>query len=39
MFKRAIWDKLPKCFFENFEITQVNEGNFKIFKNYEGDLS
>ena len=29
MFGRAIWDKLPKCIFENLEI----------FKNLKGDLS
>ena len=40
MFGRAIWDKLPECIFENFEITRVqNEGNFKIFKNHARDLS
>ena len=41
MFGIAIWDKIPKCIFENFEIAWVNvkEGNFKIFKNQEGDLS
>ena len=32
MFRRTIWDKLPKCNFETFE-------NFKIFKNHQGDLS
>ena len=24
MFGRAIWDKLPECIFENFEIARVN---------------
>ena len=23
MFGRAIWDKLPECIFENFEIARV----------------
>ena len=23
MFERTIWDKLPECIFENFEITRV----------------
>ena len=23
MFERAIWDKLPECIFENFEIAQT----------------
>ena len=23
MFQKAIWDKLPKCIFENFEIARV----------------
>ena len=26
MFGRAIWDKLPKCIFENFEIARVKRG-------------
>ena len=39
MFGRAIWDKLPEYIFENFEIARLNEGNFKLFKNHEGDLS
>ena len=39
MFGREIWDKLLECIFENFEIARLNEGNFKIFKNHEGDLS
>ena len=39
MFARAIWDKLPEYIFENFEIARLNEGNFKLFKNHEGDLS
>ena len=30
MFQRAIWDKLPECIFENFEIAQVI---FKFLKN------
>ena len=25
MFDRAIWDKLPECIFENFEITRVKQ--------------
>ena len=28
MLEKAIWDKLPECIFESFEIA----------KNYEGDL-
>ena len=24
MFQRAIWDKLPECIFENFEIAQLS---------------
>ena len=38
MFGRAIWNKLPKCIFENFEIARVQRGQFQNFKNYEGDL-
>ena len=29
MFGRAISDKLPKCIFENFEVSQVKLGQFK----------
>ena len=39
MFGKAIWDKLPECIFENFENARVEEGNFKIVKKHEGDLS
>ena len=39
MFGRAISDKLPEGIFENFEITRVKQGQFQIFKNYDGDLS
>ena len=39
MFGRAIWDKFPKCVFENSEIAWVEQGQFQNFKNHEGDLS
>ena len=39
MSERTIWDILPECIFKNFEIARMKEGNFKIFKNYESDLS
>ena len=39
MFGRAIWDKLPKCIFENFEIAWVKPGQFQNFQNHEGDTS
>ena len=39
MFVRAIWDKLPECIFENLKLPERNEGNFKVFKNHEGNLS
>ena len=29
MFGRAIWDKLPKCILENFEIVRVKRGQFQ----------
>ena len=29
MFERAIWDKLPECIFENFEITPVKQVQFQ----------
>ena len=28
MFASAIWDKLPKCIFENFEIARVKRRQF-----------
>ena len=28
---RSIWDKLPECIFENFEIAQVKRRQFQIF--------
>ena len=31
MFERAIWDKLPECIFENFEIARVKRGQFQNF--------
>ena len=39
MFRKVVWYKLPKWIFENFEIARVKRGQFKIFKNHEGDLS
>ena len=35
MFGRAIWDKMPECIFENFEIARVKRGQFRN----DGDLS
>ena len=32
MFRRAIWEKLLECMFENFEIAQVKQGQFKNFQ-------
>ena len=32
MFGRAIWDKLPKCIVENFEIAWVKQGQLQNFK-------
>ena len=29
MFGWTIWDKLPKCIFENFEIAQVKRGQLQ----------
>ena len=31
MFERAIWDKLPKCIVENFEIAWGKQGQFQDF--------
>ena len=36
MFGREIWDKLPKCIFENLLITQVNGGQFQNFQKSRG---
>ena len=38
MFGRAIWDKLPKCIFENFEIAWVKWGQFQNFQKSWGWL-
>ena len=32
MFGRAIWNKLPECILENFEIARVKRGQFQIFQ-------
>ena len=29
MFGRSIWDELPECIFENFEIAQVKREQFQ----------
>ena len=39
MLGRAIWDKLPECIFEKFEIARVKWGQFQNFRSHEGDLS
>ena len=36
MFRRAIWDKLPECFFENFEIAREKRGQFQNFQKSGG---
>ena len=36
MFERAIWDKLPDCIFENFEIARVKRGQFQTFPKSRG---
>ena len=36
MLGRAIWDKLPECIFENFEIAQVKREQFQIFQKRQG---
>ena len=36
MFGRAIWDKLPKSIIENFEISQVERGQFQKFRKLRG---
>ena len=32
MFETAIWNKLPECIFENFEIARVKRGQFQNFQ-------
>ena len=32
----VMWDKLPKCIFENFEIFQVKQGQFQNFQKSRG---
>ena len=39
MLPRVIWNKLPECIFENFEIAQVKQEQFQNFKNHADDLS
>ena len=36
MFMSAIWDKLTKCIFENFEIARVKRGKFQKFRKSRG---
>ena len=36
MFGRAVWDKFPKCIFENFEIARVKRGQFQKFRKSQG---
>ena len=38
MVGRTIWDKLLGCIFKDFDMLDLNEGNFKIFKIHVGDL-
>ena len=35
MFGKSIWDKLPECIFEKFEIGRVKRGQLRIFKNHD----
>ena len=34
---RAIWNKLSGFIFENLEVARLKRGNFKIFKNHDGN--
>ena len=38
MFSRVVWDKLPECIFENFEIARVKRGQFQNFQKSRGWL-
>ena len=37
-FRRAIWDKLTECIFENFEITRVKQGQIQSFQKSRGSF-
>ena len=39
MFGREIWDNLPECILENFEITRVKGGQFQNFQKSQGSFS
>ena len=40
MFRRAIWDKLPELKKKKkIKFPEQNEGNFKMLKNHNGNLS
>ena len=36
MFGKVIWDKLPECIFENFEIAWIKRGQFQNFRKSRG---
>ena len=36
MLGRTIWDKLPKCTFEKFEIARIKQGQFQFFQKPQG---
>ena len=36
MFEWVIWDELPKCIFENFEILEVKRRQFQNFEKSQG---
>ena len=36
MFGRAIWDELPECIFEYFDIALVKQGQFQNFQKSRG---
>ena len=36
MFGRAIWDELPECIFENFEIAWVKRGQLQNVQKSQG---
>ena len=36
MFGRSIWDKLPECIFESFQITRVKQAQFQNFQKWRG---
>ena len=37
-FGRAIWDKLPKCIFENIKVARAKQGRFQNYQKPRGSF-